>query len=600
MGIAFGSDRSPASTTTGGVRDQNGNAVISADNSFGQFPLGAAPLAQTLFGLPNGTFNLLPPVIGTAAEAEINNFDNPLPYWQVDTDESEGEVKSFIVYDETTNTTALRLTPGTAAGTSTYSVSTRSAVISDDNLSLRQKAIATMEKVGTYAGTSQFYVKLDATYYNHAGSAISTQPIGTVYDNGTISSITGFTTAGTAAVGISAAYVDLKLSLVTTQAVTSGISVDINTLLLQTSQGAGGGAASFLVTETFTANDTWTVPTGVETLVAVVAVGGGAGGWGGNSMVKEHAPATAGGTTIAGNGEIGNSPRAGNSGRWAYVTNVYVGDQASISIGVGAGGAGGAGGTSSKPAGTTTGTVPGTALTGAAGGATTFGSYLTANGGTADTGASTQTTIIYGAVGTAIVGGISALDSASGTAQSSISPAPGSAAFGTVITIVPFTTGPLAGGAGAAGVFTKSGTATTTTSIGTPSAGTTPAAGLIGAGAGGGGAKCVAIGTALSPTLLQASNGTAGDPTVNSGAGGGGRGAAVAVQGTALTGGTVTITAVGGAGGSAGYYGSGGGSGGGAVILCGNTGFYDRSILTATGGAGGSASGGCVIIAYIA
>ena len=599
MGVQFGSDRSPASTTTGGVVDQNGNAIISANNSFGQFPLGAAPLAQTLFGLPNGTFNLLPPVIGTAAEAEISNFDNPLPYWQVNTDESEGEIKSFVVSDATTNTTALRLTPGTAAGTSTYSVSTRSAVISDDNLSLRQKAIATLEKVGTYAGTTQFYVKLDATYYDHAGSAISTQPIGTVYDNAAISSITGFTTAGTAAVGISAAYVDLKFSLVTTQAVTSGISVDINTLLLQTSQGAGG-AQSFLVTETFTANDTWTRPTGVETLVAVVAVGGGAGGWGGNSVVKEHAPATAGGTTIAGNGEVGNSPRAGNSGRWAYVTNVYVGDQTSISIGVGAGGAGGAGGTASKPAGTTTATVLGTALTGAAGGATTFGSYLTANGGTADTGASTQTTIIFDAVGTAIVGGISALDAASGTASSTIAPAPGSAAFGTAITIVPFTIGPLAGGAGAVGVVTKSGTATTTTSIGTPSAGTTPAAGLIGAGAGGGGAKCVAIGTALSPTLLQASNGTAGDPTVNSGGGGGGRGAAIAVQGTALTGGTVTVTAVGGAGGSAGYYGSGGGSGGGAVILCGNTGFYDRSILTATGGAGGAGQTGFVVIAYIA
>jgi hypothetical protein len=72
------------------------------------------------------------------------------------------------------------------------------------------------------------------------------------------------------------------------------------------------------------------------------------------------------------------------------------------------------------------------------------------------------------------------------------------------------------------------------------------------------------------------------------------------VQGTALTGGTVTITATGGAGGTAGYYGSGGGSGGGAVILCGNTGFYDRSILTATGGAGGAGRGGFVIIAYIA
>jgi hypothetical protein len=598
MGVQFGSDRSPAATTTGGVVDQNGNAIISANNSFGQFPLGAAPLAQTLFGLPNGTFNLLPPVIGTAAEAEINNFDNPLPYWQVDTDESEGEVKSFIVYDETTNTTALRLTPGTAAGTSTYSVSTRSAVISDDNLALRQKAIATLEKVGTYAGTSQFYVKLDATYYDHAGSAISTQPIGTVYDNGTISSITGFTTAGTAAVGISAAYVDLKFSLVTTQAVTSGISVDINTLLLQTSQGGGGGASSFLVTETFTSSTTWTPPTGVDTLVAVVAVGGGGGGDGGVSQVIKG-PTTAAGTVIAVADATGGIYRAGNSGRWAYATNLYVGT-ASISIGVGAGGAGGAGGTANKPAGTTTTPVIGTALNGGGGSGSTFGTYITAYGGGNDSNLAALETIVYGVVGTASLGGISASDSPSGTADTSAHGGAGTAAFGTVITVVPFTTGAIAGGAGGSATYSKSGTANTNQSTSIRAGGTASAAGLLGGGGGSGAAKVVGVGTAFSPTVLRSSTGTAGIAGVNNSGGAGGGSGAAAVQGTALTGGTVTIAVTGGAGGTAGYYGSGGGAGGQAVILCGNSAFYDRSILTATGGAGGAGAGGFVIIAYIA
>lgn len=596
MGVQFGSDRSPASTTTGGVVDQNGNAIISANNSFGQFPLGAAPLAQTLFGLPNGTFNLLPPVIGTAAEAEISNFDNPLPYWQVDSDESLGEVKSFIVYDETTNTTALRLTPGTAAAASTYSVSTRSAVISDDNLSLRQKAIATLEKVGTYAGTTQFYVKLDATYYDHAGSAISTQPIGTVYDNAAISSITGFTTAGTAAVGISAAYVDLKFSLVTTQAVTSGISVDINTLLLQTSQG-GGGASSFLVTETFTSSTTWTPPTGVETLVAVVAVGGGGGGDGGMTNIIKG-PTTAAGTVITVANTTGAFSRAGNSGYWAYATNLPVGT-ASISIGVGAGGAGGSAGVATKAAGSTTTPVSGSSGNGATGGATTFGSYITANGGESDTTAATLSTIVYGVVGTAVNGSGNASSTPSGTADTSSNAGSGTAAFGTVITVVPFTTGPIAGGAGGSATYSKSGTATTTVST-SLRAGGTAIAGLIGGGSGSGDAKVVGIGTALVPTFLQASTGTAGAQGANNGGGAGGGSGAAAVQGTALTGGTVTITVTGGAGGTAGYYGSGGGGGGQAVILCGNSGFYDRSILTATGGAGGAGQTGFVVIAYIA
>ena len=583
MGVQFGSDRSPASTTTGGVVDQNGNAIISANNSFGQFPLGAAPLAQTLFGLPNGTFNLLPPVIGTAAEAEINNFDNPLPYWQVDTDESEGEVKSFIVYDETTNTTALRLTPGTAAGTSTYSVSTRSAVISDDNLSLRQKAIATLEKVGTYAGTTQFYVKLDATYYNHAGSAISTQPIGTVYDNGTISSITGFTTAGTAAVGISAAYVDLKFSLVTTQAVTSGISVDINTLLLQTSQGAGG-AQSFLVTETFTSSVTWTRPTGVEYLIAVIGVGGGGGGGGAPGAVRATTQYCTGGG-------------GGGAARWGYLKNLYVGNVGSVSIGIGAAGAGGSGGQWVNTNGTPVTTAIGTAT---AGGNTTFGSYLTVpgagagglgvdggavapvSGGAGGTAGGTITTSEYspeslvagaGGRGGTVIGGPPATVGA-GTA--------GAAGSASLYSSLPYTTGLTAGAAGVAGSVASAG------NLGTALAsngGTAPVAGITG-GAGGGGAV-IAVGSSAS---VSASVGGVG--AANGGAGGGG--AVGAYKSSAGTGWRV----VGGNGGAGGR-GAGGGGGGPAAVAIGGAGGVNDSRGTATGGSGGAGGTGFIIIAYI-
>jgi hypothetical protein len=543
MGVQFGSDRSPASTTTGGVVDQNGNAIISANNSFGQFPLGAAPLAQTLFGLPNGTFNLLPPVIGTAAEAEINNFDNPLPYWQVDTDESEGEVKSFIVYDETTNTTALRLTPGTAAGTSTYSVSTRSAVISDDNLSLRQKAIATLEKVGTYSGTSQFYVKLDATYYDHAGSAISTQPIGTVYDNGTISSITGFTTAGTAAVGISAAYVDLKFSLVTTQAVTSGISVDINTLLLQTSQGAGGGASSFLITERFDASTTWTVPTGVEYLVAVIAVGGGRGGNGGNVAINNSFTLNAAGGS------------GGNAGGYAFLRDLALGTATTVSVGIGAGGAGGTARTQTKP-------NPDSAVynltggTGANGGATTFGSFLTATGGSAS----------------------------AGSATSPVWPQPTVVSSNGFFTNNSYTSIPYQDTFPSAGQNGSAGTTSAGESIASGSGGTCGTNKVIGAGGAGGLGQPNATSTA-------GKGSDAGD-----GAGGGGGAAAVRFNNIG------TYTAPGGAGGSAAAHsGSGGGGGGGAALARASSGAsYTQSVVTATSGVGGNGGGGYIIIAYIA
>ena len=154
----FGADESFASTTSGGVFDSDGNTIVSADNEFGGSPLGPAALAQTLFSVANGTFNILPPTV----EEPISN-ENLLPYWSAPIDNSDGIMTAQVVFDTTSNTYSLRMTPGTALSGDTLSITTRSAVISDDNLALRQKAIATLTKVGTYAGTTQVNLKLDAT-----------------------------------------------------------------------------------------------------------------------------------------------------------------------------------------------------------------------------------------------------------------------------------------------------------------------------------------------------------------------------------------------------------------------------------------------------
>lgn len=583
----YGSNPSLSSQAIAGLVDELGNSLVSTATNFGASPTGISIRTEALFGIANATFDLLPP----DPEVKIGPA-NPLPFWDIE-DLSSGSVTATSTFDETTGTWAVLIDPTTAGSADSFTLKTRSFFVTDDNLALRQQAYLTLEKVGTYSSTSQWAAVLSAEYFDHVGASLGTYAIGTVADNTTWTGISGFTTSGGSAISSSASYVDLSFTLTTTAAVTSSIKIKVKSALLYSS--TGGGASSFIVTDTFTSNGTWTRPTGVDYLTAVIAIGGGAGGWGNNAVVKKHSS----GTTIAGNGELGNAPYGGGCGRWAYLTNFYIGDQSTVSIGVGAGGAGGAGGTANKPAGTTTTSVTAAGIQGAAGGASTFGAYLTSNGGTADTGTASQTTSVFGAVGTAIQAGISVVDSASGTAASTTSAGAGSAAFGTAITSVPFTIGPVAGGGGGAGAFTKDGTATTTIVSGTPTGGSAGAAGLLGAGAGGGGAKCAAIGTALTPTFQGASNGTAGVIQANSGGGAGGGGAAVTVQGTATSGGTVTITATGGSGGTAGYYGSGGGGGGGAVILCGNSAFYDRSILTATGGAGGAGRGGIVVVAYV-
>jgi hypothetical protein len=572
MATRYGSDRSFLSTNTGGVYDTDGNEVVSSSNQFGSFPLGPAALAQTLFSVPNGTFNLLPPVLDDPIGPS-----NPLPYWDIPFDNSENLMSSSVIFDTTTNTYALRLTPGSALSGDTYEITTRSAVISDDNLALRQKAIATLEKVGTYAGTTQVNLSLSATYYNALGSAISTQAIGTVFDNGTVSSITGFTTAGTAAVGISASYVDLTFTMTATANVTSGISFDINTILLQTSQGAGGGQ-SFLVTESFTSSTTWVRPTGVEYLVAVVAAGGGGGGGGGYASGEV---ASAGKTTAGG---------GGGASRWSYLTDVYVGGLGSVSIGIGAGGNAGNGGTAIKLVGSAVvTTVP---TSGASGGDTTFGSLITSRGaggggtgrystdvGTAGAGGAAGgagVCTIYGF--TELIGGAGGPSGTVGVGGTPTAGSAGVSGSANPFTSLPYTT-LTAGAAGVAGTINLAGNLSTTgTSIGGIAGGT----GLTGGGGGGG--------------VISSGSASVGGAGGGNGGGGGGGGAfgnrtsvnppATGWRMTGGNGGTAAPGCGGGGGGAAQFYQGGvpGTNAGGTVIA----------------GSGGKGGNGFVIIAYIA
>jgi hypothetical protein len=579
MATRYGSDRSFLSTNTGGVYDTDGNEVVSSSNQFGSFPLGPAALAQTLFSVPNGTFNLLPPVLDDPIGPS-----NPLPYWDIPFDNSENLMSSQVIFDTTTNTYALRLTPGSALSGDTYAITTRSAVISDDNLALRQKAIATLEKVGTYAGATQVNLSLSATYYDALGSAISTQAIGTVFDNGTVSSITGFTTAGTAAVGISASYVDLTFTMTATANVTSGISFDVNTILLQTSQGAGGGQ-SFLVTESFTSSTTWVRPTGVEYLIAVIGVGGGGGGGGAHGTARQATQYATGGG-------------GGGAARWGYLKDLYVGNVGSVSIGVGAAGAGGAGVTYANTNGTPTSTTMGTAT---AGGNTTFGAYLTVPGGgagAAGVNGGNSAPVSGGAGGTAggtittsEYGPESLVSGAGGRGGTVVAGPPatvgagtaGAAGSATLYSSLPYTTGLTAGSAGVAGSVVLLGQLQ---SSATSTAGTAAAAGITG-GAGGGGA---AISVTSSDTVSCSVGGVGGG---NGGGGGGG-----AVSGLRLSAGT-GWRVVGGNGGRGGL-GAGGGGGGPAVIAIGGAASeLTNSRGTATGGSGGSGGTGFVIIAYI-
>lgn len=563
--------------------DAQGNQIISADTSFGASPAGPALLTQQLFGLANATFNITPPDVYSPIGG-----DNQVPYWRF-YESSDGVMSGTAVIDATTNTWGIELTPGTAAIDDFMSFSTRSYLINDDNLSLRQKLLTVISKSGTAGGTaSEWNMTLSATYYDNTDTALSTAFIGTVYDTGTWTSMSGTTTPGGSAINAAARYVDIEYKLTATAAVTGSAKVTIKSCLLQTSSGTGA-SQSFLVTETFTSSGSWVTPTGVTNLVALAGLGAGGGGASGGAVLS----GTAANVRITGSG-------GGGGGQYIIVKDVPV--SGTVSIGIGAGGAGGASVNSTKAAAGTANVVT-RGLNGAAGGITTFGSIISITGGAAG------------------ISGTAAAASAGNPAVSVTNGWGGTAGLATS-TLFGFSAGTgRPDGSGGAG-----GNATSSAQNGRDGGnGNGPYDfPYIGSGIGNDGGTATSSGTAFSTS--QSTRGTAVPTQVTVGGGGGG---ATSCYGTATNqpagdtcdaagysasgaggrsivayatgGGAGTIAVTGGDGGAGQTsLGGGGGAGGACAITASTVANYNARAMTATSGKGGDASSAIIVIAYIA
>lgn len=542
----FGSGRSIIAQNQSAVTDSNGNLIVSPDDSFGASPLGVAARTQALYGIPNANFDILP-----ADPYSPLSSGNPLPYWDF---VSSGEGTATMTYDTTTQAWAVRLDPtaGTASG-ETMTLKARTYLLNDSNLTLRQKAFASITKVGTQA-TSEWDLVLSATYYDEAGVQLSTYNIGTANSGTTWTTINGYTTSGTAAINPAAHYADIALTLTTSGSVAGTALVNLNSLILQTSTLSN----TFLLTQTFTSSGTFTVPTGVD-YVTVVAVGAGQGGGGGALEVGRSTSDNLGATGGAG----------GSTGYYAVVRDIYVGNVASVSVGIGAGGSGGTAFAFNKAAGVTTTSTGNSATTGASGGDTTFGTYLTVAGArTAPTGF-LDITSAAGATGGAGGANTGAAGSIGGTHV-----------IGSTNTGAPFISfwaGGVAGG-------------TATGSGGTGASGNGGAAGtalaIAGGGGGGGGAKA----NANTPAAAAGAGGVGGP---GGGASGGGGAARYSTT-------TATIVATAGIGATAAANtGAGGGGGGACSVGFVGTATYDPSTLTTTSGAGGSGGSGLLKVIYV-
>lgn len=558
MAKLFGSDGGFLADNQGGVIDEQGNVLVNADTSFAASPLGLAARTQALYGIPNANFNLTPPNPSSPIVANAND----LPYWSIN-NLSDDVMTATTIFDTTTQTWGVTIDPGTAASGSTLSLTTRSYLITDDNLALRQKALSVLSKSGTAGGTaSEWNLQLSAIYYDSTDTALSTAVIGTALDTGTWTSFAGTTTPGGSAINAAAQYVDLTFTMTATAAVTGSAKATIKSLLLATSTPAAGGG--FLVTEVFTTNGTWTRPTGVD-YVTVLGCGGGGGGASGTALGH----ATASFAAMDGTG-------GGGAACLQIISNVPV-TAGSYSIGIGAGGAGGTATTVAKAA-TVSGPTVAARTSGANGGATTFGSLITFTGGT---GATARTGGASAAAATSSVWTQpTAVESGAGgnggVASSSTAATNGGSAI--TNTYLPYYA--TAGTAGASG-----GAGSTTGTVGTETLGVagTSVAGWVG---GGGASGFVAAGTA--GALGTASNG-------GGGAGGGGASARRTHSATA------TLTATGGTGGAgAANSGGGGGAGGDAAVLVDGAATYTASTVTLTTGAGGAGGSGLLVVAYVA
>ncbi len=562
MARQYGTDSSIFNSLSAPLTDADGLPLIDTSNGFGSSPLGVSLREQIQFGLPNATFNLLPP----DPAAAIAEGENPLPFWELQTTPN---ISATATYDTTTQTWGVKIDPGTAPSGDYLTLKPRSWVTTDDNLALRQTASLTASKGGTYAGTSQWQLTLMAQYFDHGNASLGSAVIGTVFDNTTWTSISGTTTAGGSAIPSSAAWAEFTVKLTATADVTSSTFATIKSLLLATSTPAAGG--NFLVTDTYTTSGTWVRPTGVNNLLAVVGIGAGGGGAGGALRTNRTADTIG----VNANGGVG-----GGGARWAIIRDLYVADAGSVTIGIGAGGAGGTANTGTKAAaGTTTFNLVSTA--GGNGGATTFGSYLSIPGGN---GAGTSTSD-GGIPGTTIT--TSVYDNAqlaAGTGNTNFgagAAASAAAAFG-YLSFTPIAGSGIAGGSSSVSyTYSAGGTGVVLT-------GTAAVGGSAGYGGGGGAGQSAAAGTAA-PLLTGGRAGVAGA------GGGGGAGLHYQASGT-ISGGT---SSAGNGGAGTASHGAGGGGGGGMGLFA-TLVRYDASAFTAKSGAGGQGSDGAIYVIYIA
>jgi hypothetical protein len=551
--MQFGSDtRRIIPQAVNGILDDSGNVVVSGDTSFGASPLGSAARSQALYGIANANFNLTPNI----PENPIVDGSNPLPFWSAD-DLSEGRITAKMFYNETDQTFAVEINPTAGSASDAFTLTTRSYLLNDSGISLRQKAFATLTKVNSYSSTNQWNLTLSATYYDAAGVSLSSFSIGTAADNVAFTGINGFTTSGTAIVSASAQYVDLAFTLTCALAVTSTVKVQIENILLQTSTGGGGGTSSFIIADTFSTSGSWVRPASVNYLIGVVVAGAGGGGGGGALLSSDSFL-----------GQAAGGGGGGGGARWTFLPNLYVGNVGTVTVGIGAGGAGGTARTFTKSAASSTlsNVSGGNAAVGAT---TTFGSFISIPGGGG--GAGGDTTPSRGASGTAggtvttPVFGITNVTSTSGSG---------------------FTTFPYA-------VTSVGGTGGSAFGTATGEGGSTRSPGGIGGSAGvcGGGGGSPVVGETFSgyPALGTGLVGSWGN-----GSGGGGAFHALRNHFSASS---ISGSAGTGAAGSVGN--SSGGGGGGACYVCIGTG-YTLTALTIASGAGGKGADGFVAVIYVA
>jgi hypothetical protein len=364
---------------------------------------------------------------------------------------------------------------------------------------------------------------------------------------------------------------------------------------------SGGGVLNIVE---YTSSATWTRPAGVNYLQWVIVCGAGGGGGGGSGY---HATSSTGFTARGGG--------SGNGSHIVIAQGLYVGDQSTISIGIGTRGTGGAAGVATKPAGSTTVPVTGTAGgNGVAGGTTTFGSYISVQGGGAGGGGSSgsggasganppsisQATYpsVYASMWRAFQG-----DGGAGTNG----PTPNSL-MSDIATYTPTFTGstnvtmptyrwrsvPFAAAGsgwdiilaqGASGSVSVTGTWTT-------SAGTVNAANNTQSNWASYGGGCGAGGCGVECTDTQVRTGHRG---IGGGGSGGESRLAQQTANTSGAGGTIT----GGSGGDAAPYSAAGGGGGSGAALKWNNATVNDIVSTATGGAGGAGAAARIILVYV-